>query len=60
MTLDPDDMPGGWADSIARRDAEADTLCATCGHWYATDGGLCGLCREDAMRAASSTAGVRS
>lgn len=26
MTID--DVPGGWADSIARRDAEIDALCA--------------------------------
>lgn len=27
MILDPDDIPGGWVDSLARRDDEIDTLC---------------------------------
>lgn len=27
MILDPDDIPGGWLDSLARRDDEIDALC---------------------------------
>jgi hypothetical protein len=49
-------MPGGWADSIARRDAEIDALCVTCGHWYATDQGQCGLCADDEARASAAAA----
>lgn len=49
--MTPEDIPGGWEDSSARRDAEIDSCVdyvdgLHCDHWFAVDGHCC-QCQAD-------------